>query len=487
MTCGRDGPSNNVQSPRPHVLFYVTTPTMSYITRVTHRTRALFPFGPAPSLICLIFIISATLLFLFPVKNTQPTLEMWTFARNHMPAYIKAIDSFTNAHPGVIIDLKLVDQTAVSRRLEAAFWSDLAVPDMVEVLTTDTGHFFRGPLKDIGFWDITDQLHASGLYGRIVTARFASCSSRGRIFGVPHDVHPVMLAYRTDIFQKEGISTNDISTWEDFHRIGQRVTKDTDGDGIIDRYMIEMTDANANHFYIMLLQAGGGYFSSDGSLILDNAIAVSTLYTYVQFVAPPRGIGNAIGWGKILTQAMENDYFVCLFCPDWRTQVIESDIASLHGKLALMPLPAMTKGGRKTSTWGGTMLGITKKCLNKELAWEFMKHLYFSKEDLGPRFATLNILPPVKDSWDHPAFDTPRPYWSSQAIGRLYADVAPDVPPVYVTPFSRYTHARAGEAVLNAVRYYKEHGTNELYRYIKNILTEKADTVRKEMARNPYQ
>ena len=42
-----------------------------------------------------------------------------------------------------------------------------------------------------------------------------------------------------------------------------------------------------------------------------------------------------------------------LVTPDWRSKSYERDIGKLAGKMALMPLPAVKEGGRRTSTWGG--------------------------------------------------------------------------------------------------------------------------------------
>ena len=40
---------------------------------------------------------------------------------------------------------------------------------------------------------------------KIVAARLAPWSKDGVIFGVPHDVHPVAIAYRDDLFREAGI------------------------------------------------------------------------------------------------------------------------------------------------------------------------------------------------------------------------------------------------------------------------------------------
>ena len=101
---------------------------------------------------------------------------------------------------------------------------------------------------------------------------------------------------------------------------------------------------------------------------------------------------------------------VCLFymCPDWRTRQIQNDVSSVAGKLGLMPLPAWEPGGLRTSTWGGTGLAFTNQCRNPDLAWKLAMYLYYDRDQLGPRFADTNILPPLKSAWNLPEFQQPR-------------------------------------------------------------------------------
>ncbi len=78
---------------------------------------------------------------------------------------------------------------------------------------------FAGPIEAVGFVDLTDRLAKDGLLERINTPSFSPWSSRGRVFGLPHDVHPVMLGYRADIVEAAGIDVSKIETWDDFERI----------------------------------------------------------------------------------------------------------------------------------------------------------------------------------------------------------------------------------------------------------------------------
>lgn len=415
-------------------------------------------------------------------------LRMWTFARQHYDAYQVLIPSFQAKHPGVAVDLQLVSGRALPERLRAAFWADLDVPDLVELEISSAGTMFRGPLDAIGFVDLTDWLKESGWYGRLVQTRFGPWSSRGRIFGLPHDVHPVMVAYRRDIFEAEGVDVSAIETWDDFIGVARKLMGSPDEHGQFARYMMEMSDSGSGQLEVLLFQRGGGYFDAGGRVIFDNAVGLATLKWYVPLVAGPGRIGNSLpGSSEIMTQALEEGYFLCIFTPDWRTRYLfEIAAPKMSGKWALMPLPAFEPGGRRTSTLGGTMIGLTKKSQHKELALELALHLYYDKETLPERFATTNILPPLKESWSHPEFDRRRPYWSNQPIGRLYADLAEQTPPQYTSPFITLAKGKLGEALVACVQYYRHNGPDGFDAFAERVLKAKARYVRRLIERDPF-
>jgi arabinosaccharide transport system substrate-binding protein len=154
--------------------------------------------------------------------------------------------------------------------------------------------------------------------------------------------------------------------------------------------------------------------------------------------------------------------------------------------MALMPLPAVEPGGRRTSTWGGTMLGITKHSEHQDLAWEFAKHIYLNDKDLAARFEGTNILPPVRSAWEEAPFKERRPYWSGQALGEEYAKLAPDVPAQYTSPFISQAKSKLGEALISSVQYYERNGKEGFSDFVRKTLKDRAAEVRRQIARNPY-
>ena len=439
-----------------------------------------FPFGKGPTVLLFLAITSGGWLFFNPPGERQATLRLWSFALTHLNSYEKVISAFEAAHPGVNVDLQLVHPDAVTHRLRAAFWADLEVPDLAEVEISTAGTFFRGPLEEIGFLDLKPWLVSSGYYNRILHSRLAPYSNRGCIYGLPKAVCPVMLAYRRDLFEEMGVDLTKVNTWEEFITLGRQLT-------VLDkRYAIELSDSNASQLEMFLFQRGGGYFNQNGDLIFDNEIGLETLKWYIPLVAGPKRIGTDLAAGRVFTQALEQGYFLTFLCPDWRSKTTEIYIPRVAGKMALRPLPLAFPGGRRTSTQGGTMLAISKKSPHLNLAVQAAEQLYLHPEELAHRFSQTNIIPPLRDAWNHPAFDRPDPFWSDQPVGRLYVNLAEEVPPQFTSPYVSTAKQKLGEAVSSCAAYYRSNGPDGFDEFVENTLKEAADSVRFYMARNRF-
>lgn len=447
-----------------------------------------FPYGKAPFWILVLAIITGSAMMLSRAftSSGRPDLVFVVFAPRHYDAYLKLIPQFEKKH-NVKVQLQQVHQRPLQTRLQSALLADTEVPDMVEIMNPFMGAFMKGPLKDVGFVDLTDRIKAEHLDQRMVESRFSIWSSRGRIFALPHDVHPVALAYRRDIVEQLGIDVNKIETWDDFVRIAhEKIVKDLDGDGIPDRYALDLSTAGVNFFPILLLQKGGRYFDEKGNLTMDSNETIDTMIWYIHQSRGKNRIAFPAGDGQPFYKALSDGVILFNFTPDWRSKVIEMDANDLKDKMALMPLPAWEKCGRRTSTWGGTGLAITEKSKNKELAWELAKFLYLNKEDFSERFAMLNIIPPLKEAWNLPAFQVPNEYYSGQKIGQLYVELAEQTPPDYVSADYEMVDSKTREVLVDGGVYYEKNGDKGLREFLAKKLKQKADYVREIMDRNVF-
>jgi arabinosaccharide transport system substrate-binding protein len=447
------------------------------------RLSEKYPYGRAPFWLLLIAVISVILRIATARKSAErPDLVMAVFTEFHRDAYAKVIPEFERTH-NVKVQLQFTNWASMQARMQNALLAGTDTPDLAELFEGALGFFTRGPVADFGVMDLTDRLHAEGLYDRMVESRFSLWQARGRIYALPHDVHPVMLAYRKDLLASLGVDPTQLDTWDKFVEVGRRLSKDLNGDGIIDRYMIDLRYDGSWGLSTLMLQRGGQFFTPTGDVAFATEDNAELIRWYILQTRGPQKIGYEAGWRQALASALQDGLVLFVITPDWRTFQMQDEIPSLKGKMGLIPLPAWTPGGRRTSVWGGTGLIMSKRTKQPDLAWELAKFLYFRREGLGERFRNTNILPALKDAWTLPEIEQPNPYWSNVPIGKLYAALAPETPPLYSSPIDQIGRLKVDQAYNRSAAYYSKHGEKGLMEVIRAELTNSAQEVRTLAAR----
>jgi arabinosaccharide transport system substrate-binding protein len=124
----------------------------------------------------------------------------------------------------------------------------------------------------------------------------------------------------------------------------------------------------------------------------------------------------------------------------------------------MMPLPIFEPGDKRTASWGGTMIGITKGCENPKEAWRMIEKLYFSKEGLASRRKFSDVIPPVISLWDDPVYHQPDPYFGGQMANELFIELAREIPLRYVTPATGLAQTQLNAVLAKATDYIRDRG-----------------------------
>ncbi len=460
------------------------------IVATKHRTiRRLLddlPLGLAPLLIAAMGLIAGLYLLVHPVHTPQADLTMWVFGPVHADAYQAAAGGFAT-RTGNRVDVQLINYNAVNQKLRSALWAAVNIPDLVEIEKSAAGGFFRGPLDKVGFLDLAPYLQRDGILKRIPANALATYTDRGAVFGLPHDIHPVMLAYRADIVDpylaRRGLRMEDLTTWDDYFReLRGLVVPD-------ERYLLQVEYGDAWAFQIFLMQRGGGVFGPHGELRMDDDIAVHTMLWMIPLVAETgaRQVAASLGnWDPSYYRGLVDGFYIAVLCPDWRTSQLQTFARDLYGKMRLVPLPAPAPGGLRTSQVGGTMLGITRAAKDPELAWQFAKSIYYgSPAQHGRLFRITNIITPDRGAWSDPAYHEARPYWRNQVLGEQFIGLVDQVPAFYSSGFLPTAVAKLNEVIVSCYSRYRSHGADGFEAYARHRLKTAADYVRAQMAREP--
>lgn len=418
-----------------------------------------------------------------PVSGVQ----MWTFARLHKQMYDPIVAKWPEkSRP----DIALLSFPALERRMLQGFLAETPTADLLEVERRIAARAFVGPVESVGFTDLTDRLRSEGLLDQINTPSFSPWSSRGRIFGLPHDVHPVMLGYRADLVEAAGIDVSKIETWDDFVRVMSPLMSEKDAEGKQRRYLLNLWDNKEDFIEVLLLQAGGGFFDENERVSIatpTNAHVLSTIVSWCH--GPTRIAADAINFTASGNRLKAEGYIVADFMPDWMCNIWKNEIPQLKGKVKLMPIPAWTRGGRRTSVWGGTMVGIARTAPNQDALWEVAKKLYLSPDLARTLYKEGDIVSPVRSLWTDPIYDEPDAYFANQKKGRAYIALAPDVPLRTSSPYNLLAKLRVQTATIALGAYAestKQFRPEQLEAKAMQLLKDAEDQVRTEIHRNVF-
>lgn len=428
-------------------------------------------------------------------EERSDAMTMWIFADIHRVLYAPIIEEWNQADgPDAQQDVRatMLGMPALQRRMLSGFFGGLHTADLIEVERTMAGQLFAGPIDSVGFVDLTDRLRDEGLLEEVPNASLSPWTTRGRVFGLPHDVHPVLLGVRMDLVEEAGLSLDGVETWEDFAEALRPLMTDEDNDGEPDRYLLAMWPSflHRDKIEALLLQGGTGMFDADGMPVLNSAANARVLATLVSWcVGPDRIAADVQDFQASGNRLKSEGYAVAYVMPDWMCRVWKNELPDMAGTLEIMPLPAFEPGGRRVSVWGGTMLGIPKTTPDFEAAWEFARYLYFSPELARELYSEGDIVTPIRSFWDDPIFDQPDPYFRNQAKGRVYVDAIEDVPPRNASPYTQFAIFRAADASSALLRFAQDTGTHDtesLMPEAQRLLNRAQESVERVMQRNMF-
>jgi arabinosaccharide transport system substrate-binding protein len=284
-------------------------------------------------------------------------------------------------------------------------------------------------------------------------------SKEGVIFGVPHDIHPVVVTYRDDLFKEAGVpDLSQCKTWPQFHEACLKF-KAYWGPKVRYRHAVELPEAAIDYVLVMLQQRGINLIDDHNRLYLTDPRVANTLAFYAQLVTGPRKVaGQSTGGLGAFGKDVADGNLCAFVTADWRVTYVKRFSQNLSGRMRMMPLPIFDPGDKRTASWGGTMIGITKGCENPKEAWRMIEKLYFSKEGLASRRKVSDVLPPVISLWDDPAYHEPDPYFGGQMANELFIELAREIPVRYVTPATGLAQTQLNAVLAKATDYIRDRG-----------------------------
>ena len=283
----------------------------------------------------------------------------------------KAIAAFEESHPGVKIhyDSGILKEDYSEWCARKLLRGDL--PDVFMVLDTDFNQYCSlGALKNLDDIITEDTEFDESKY---FTTALDIGKNSGHQYALPYEVVPTLLFVNKSLLAKEGIEMPKQDwTWSDMYEICRKVTRDTDGDGLIDQF------GTYNYNWLNVVQtSGASLFSDDFSRVI---FASEEVYDALRFTRKIYELNQ----GQKVTQEDYNNgkvAFMPLTFAEYRTyKTYPYKIKKYTGfQWDCTTFPAGSEGAN-TSEVDALLIGISEWTEHEQLAWEFLKQLTYEEE-----------------------------------------------------------------------------------------------------------
>ena len=314
-------------------------------------------------------------------------------------------------------------------KLGAVMRTGEGAPDLVQLDETFFGVFLNGPSP---FVDLTNKMRKSKLNKNLHKQRVDVFTYNGKTYGVPQSLSALVLYYRKDLFEQFDIQPEDLTTWEDFAFVGEKLMNENGQ---------RLLALDGTMFDSLLRQKGSDLFNQKGTFLPDEEVAISILAEFARMaekqiaVLPDRG---SIFDPVFFSGDLEMGEVLCVIGADWYgLDLFQQFAPGMEGMWGMLPLPTWEKAdgslGPRTATFAGQGLMIMNSSKQQDAAWEFIEFVMTDPDANAERFLQGNSFPAFKPAWTDPRILGEQPYFE-QSMGDLLVELAEEIPPVTVNP-----------------------------------------------------
>lgn len=323
-------------------------------------------------------VLAAVVMLATVPAAAQVKIRFQTWHWNETP-WVKSLEEFQQtfnaANPGIQVvrdDSRYADKEAVF------------ITQSQAKAAADIPHFsYRAirHLADRGFlMDLTPFVEKEGgakFLAQWDQSALEMCKYKGKLHCLPDDLNPLVLMYNTVHFKEVGLDPEKPpATWAEFLDYAKKLTRDTDGDGKIDRWGVGLIGARQEGLFMRfnpwLWGAGGDYLTPDSRRsALDTPESLEGFRWYVELftrhkVVPPGMIEQ--GAQEVRTQLAHGKVSMIITLPA-ALGIVQAINPKINAReiMALAPVPV---GKRKVTSAWFSMRVISAFTKNPDAAWK---------------------------------------------------------------------------------------------------------------------
>ncbi len=274
-----------------------------------------------------------------------------------------------------------------------------------------------GGLREIGDW-----IDDAGIRDEFVSGKWGPLTKDGGTYALPWDVGPVAAFYRNDVADEHGLDMDGIETWDEFIAEGEKLPDD-----------VAMLNLPPNDYdgvwRMMFRQLGGLPFTDSGAVNINSEKSLRVARQMKE--AHDAGITSSVAsWSSEWFSRASEGTITTILSGAWLEGTLKSEVGDTAGKWRVMRPPAYESGGNRATNWGGSNLIIADQVSEAKArrGWDYMQFALGTKEQQVTMYEEYGLFPAYKPAYESDVFDQGSEFLGGQAAGRLFAEIAPNIP-----------------------------------------------------------
>jgi multiple sugar transport system substrate-binding protein len=244
--------------------------------------------------------------------------------------------------------------------------------------------------------------------------------ANGDVYGIPVDLGPGVMYYRTDIMDASGVKVEAaIKDWDSYIALGKKLkTK-----GI---YLIASAADVAEAIISTTVPEGEGlYFDKNGQSLVTSERFVKA-FTVAKQIRDNGLDARITSWTSDWYEGFRNGTFATQLSGAWLLGHLQNWIApETAGKWRVSNLPDGIYG-----SWGGSFLSIPTQSKHQDQAWKLIEYMTTHRDVQLKHFETIAAFPANVTTYDDALFDKGIDFLGGQKARQLFAEVAKNIKPV---------------------------------------------------------
>ncbi|NBI05891.1 ABC transporter substrate-binding protein [Senegalia massiliensis] len=327
-----------------------------------------------------------------------------------------AAKEFEKQHPDVTVKVEDLGVGQVYDRLLTRLASKTGLPDVItmegERVATYAAKFPNG------FADLTEHVNTEDF----LDVKISEVTYNDKVVAFPWDGAPTGLYYRADLFEEAGINPDDIKTWDDFIKEGEKMKEL----GI--KMMPLAASKNPTFFGMLYEQTGSYFFDEKGNPTVNSEKGMKAANTLKKLYDSGVTFDNQ-DWDGMVSATKEGK-IATVPSAVWWAGTLQDEVKDSAGDWRVMKLPVIEEGLDYIAVNGGSNVLVPEDAPNKQAAIEFVKFAMTDIDNQVNAFDKYGLYPSYKATYNEPTFDKELEYFGGQKVWRFFADISEDIPKV---------------------------------------------------------